>query len=137
MSFKIQPVSYFNLTVKDEPGEAYNFLGFLAQAGINLQAFNAIPIGPASTQLTLFPENDDLLLKEAEKNKLTLEGPNRAILVQGDDELGALREVHRKLYDAKVNVYACNGVSDGEGDFGYIIYVRPDAFDKALKALGL
>jgi hypothetical protein len=137
MSFKIQPVSYFNLTVKDEPGEAYNLLSLLAQAGIDLQAFNAIPIGPSSTQLTLFPENEELFLKEAEKNNMKVEGPNRAILVQGDDELGALREVHHRLFDAKVNVYACNGVSDGEGDFGYIIYVRPDAFEKAQKALGL
>lgn len=40
-----------------------------------------------------------------------------AILVQGDDELGALKEIHKKLFQVNVNVYASNGVTDGKGSF--------------------
>jgi RNA polymerase sigma factor (sigma-70 family) len=60
-----------------------------------------------------------------------------ALLVQGDDHLGVLAEVHEKLYHAGVNVYASNAVTDGKGDFGYIIYVRPETFDQAARALGI
>jgi predicted amino acid-binding ACT domain protein len=59
------------------------------------------------------------------------------LLVQGDDKLGALTEIHRKLSLANVNVYAASGVTDGAGSFGYLIYIRPEQFDNALAALGL
>jgi hypothetical protein len=58
-------------------------------------------------------------------------------LVQGDDELGALAELHMRLSDARVNVYASTGVADGRGSFGYIIYVRPEEYDRAVVSLGL
>ena len=57
--------------------------------------------------------------------------------MQGDDELGALAKVHHVLFQARVNVYASMGVSDGKGSYGYLIYVRPEAIDRAAKALGL
>ncbi|MBK6795930.1 MAG: hypothetical protein IPG76_03790 [Acidobacteria bacterium] len=66
-----------------------------------------------------------------------IDGPYHALLVQGDDELGALSRVHVKLYDAKVNVYASSGVADGKGSFGYVIYVRPEDYQKAVEALGI
>jgi hypothetical protein len=55
--------------------------------------------------------------------------------MQGDDELGALVEVHEKLYRAGVNVYASMGVSDGADKYGYVIYVREDDCERAAKAL--
>jgi len=58
-------------------------------------------------------------------------------LVQGDDELGALAELHMRLSDARVNVYASTGVADGRGSFGYIIYVRPEEYDRAVVSLAL
>jgi len=57
--------------------------------------------------------------------------------VQGDDELGALTEIHKKLYQANVNVYASNGVTDGKGSFGYILYVRPEEYERAAATLEL
>jgi len=36
-----------------------------------------------------------------------------------------------------VNVYASHGVTDGQGTFGYVLYVRPDRYEQAVKALGL
>ena len=137
MAFKIRRVDYFYTTVKDEPGQAYEVLSRLASLGINLVAVTAVPFGPMNTQLTIFPEDTAQLRNAAQKSGLKLEGPQAALLVQGDDELGALSEVHSKLYAANVNIYASSGVADGKGHFGYIIYVRPDDYEKAVTALNV
>jgi hypothetical protein len=137
MACTVRCVDYFSTTVKDQPGEAYKLLTALADLGISLLAFTAVPIGPLHTQLTIFPEDTGKLAREAQKDRLVLDGPHPALLVQGDDELGALAEFHMRLWDARVNVYASTGVADGRGCFGYIIYVRPEDYDRAVVALGL
>ena len=136
MSASISPVQYFYANVKDRPGEAYGFLSTLSGSEVNLLAFNAVPLGWNTTQLVLFPEDPGTLVRAAAECGLVLSGPERAILVQGDDELGALVDIHRILFEADVNVLASNGVTDGSGRYGYVIYVRPDNFDEAAKALG-
>lgn len=135
MAFKIRRVDYFYTTVKDQPGEAYKLLSLLASMRVSLLAFTAVPFGPMNTQLTIFPEDAGKLRSEAQKSGLKLEGPQAALLVQGDDELGALAEVHMKLYDADVNVFASSGVADGKGSYGYVIYVKPDDYERAVAAL--
>jgi hypothetical protein len=55
----------------------------------------------------------------------------------GEDRLGALAAIHERLYEAKVNVYASNGVTDGRGGFGCVLYVRSEELDRAAPALGL
>ena len=135
MSFTIRRIDYFYVTVRDEPGEAYTLLTQLAELGVNLAAFTAIPFGPLRTQLTIFPEDTGAIQEAAKRASLTLDGPHPALLVQGDDELGALASVHAKLANAGVNVFASNGVTDGRGAYGYVMYVRPEDVDKALAAL--
>jgi hypothetical protein len=49
--------------------------------------------------------------------------------------LGALAEIHKRLRDANVNIYASTGVTDGEGRYGYVIYVREEDHQSAAKAL--
>jgi hypothetical protein len=137
MAFNVRRIDYFAATVRDEPGEAYKLLTALANLGVNLLAFAAVPTGPLHTQLTIFPEDSAKLANEAKKGHLVLDGPHPAVLVQGDDELGALAELHMKLLRASVNVYAATGVADGRGSFGYVIYVRPEQYDMAVAALGL
>ena len=39
--------------------------------------------------------------------------------------------------DASVNVYASSGVTDGQGSFGYLIYLRSGDFETAAAALGV
>jgi len=135
MPYSINRIAYFNTTVRDQPGEAYRALQALADLGINLLAFTATPVGPTSAQLTVFPEDEALLIDAAKKARLPLDGPHPALLVQGDDKLGALAGIHEKLYAADVNVYASSGVSDGRGGFGYVVYIRPDQFEQACDAL--
>jgi hypothetical protein len=135
MAYRIRKVDYFYTTVRDRPGEAYNLLSQLADLGLNMVAFTAVPVGPSQTQLTLFPEDALMMESVAQRAGLRLDGPHAAILVQGDDELGALAEVHQKLFHGNVNVYAATGVTDGRGSFGYLIYVRPEEFEVAAQIL--
>jgi len=137
VTVKIQRVAYFHATVQDRPGEAYKMLSQLAQAGVNLLAFSAIPTGSDQTQLMIFPEEEALLLRAAKETGLQLSGPQHAFLCHGDDKLGALAEFHLRLYNANINVYASSGVSAGHGRFGYMVYVRADQFEAAAQVLGV
>ncbi|MCB0217901.1 MAG: hypothetical protein H6648_07280 [Caldilineae bacterium] len=137
MACTVRRVDYFYTTTTDRPGEAYKLLTMLEELGIYLLAFTAVPTGPDSTQLALFPDETHKLLHEATQAGLKLEGPHQALLVQGDDELGALVGIHSKLYQANVNVYAATGVTDGDGSFGYLLYIRPESMDAAVEALQL
>ncbi len=42
-----------------------------------------------------------------------------------------LADIHQVLYEANVNVYASNGVTDSKGSFGYLLYVRPEEYERA------
>jgi len=137
MAYSIRRVEYFYTTLRDRPGEAYKLLAQMAEMGLNMLAFTAVPVGPTQTQLTIFPEDFGKMALAAKRAGMSLDGPHSALLVQGDDELGALAEIHQDLYEADVNVYASTGVTDGRGSFGYLIYVRPEDFDRAAKALSI
>ena len=136
MDTEIQRVRYFYAMVKDTPGEAYRLLTQLTSAEVNLLAFKAIPMGPGLTQLVLFPETPERLAAAAEETGIVLTGPQYAFLIRGDDRLGALVEIHQKLSEANINVYASDGVSNRRGGYGYVLYVRPDEFESAASILG-
>ncbi len=81
MACSVRRVDYFTTTVTDRPGEAYKLLTTLANLGISLLAFTAVPIGPLHTHLTLFPGDTGKLAREAQKAPLVLDGPHPALLV--------------------------------------------------------
>ena len=137
MTHRISRAEYFYADVSDELGAAYRVLAALAERGVDLVAFTAVPSGPNRAQFALFPTDATRLQAEARAAALPLNGPYHALLVQGEDELGALARVHERLFEAGVDVYASSGVADGHGSFGYVIYVREDQFDRAAAALGL
>lgn len=137
MAFTIRAVDYYYATVRDELGAAYRVLSALAERGVNLLAFTAVPSGPNLAQFALFPQDPNSFLAEARSAQLPLDGPHHAFLVQGDDELGALASVHERLFEVGVDIYASAGVTDGQGAFGYIVYVREDQFEQAAGALGV
>ena len=68
---------------------------------------------------------------------MNLLGPYSAFIINGSDEIGALARIHEKLYNANVNVYASNGVTDGHNEYGYIVYIRHEDIEKASAALGV
>lgn len=137
MAITVRRVDYFHTTVRDEPGEGYKLFSRLADQGVNLLAFTAIPVGPMNTQVTLFPEESSRLQAAARDAGISLVGPQEALLVHGDDELGAAASIYERLFRAGVNVYASSGVTDGRGAFGYVLYVRPGEYSRAVDALGI
>ena len=137
MALSISRVEYFYCNVRDRPGEAHRLLSMLAASSVNLLAFNAIPMGLDQTQLVLFPDDAGTLARLAEAEGLLLDGPQFALLIRGDDELGALAEIHRKLFDEGVNISAACGITDGTGRFGYLVYVAAEDFTGAATALGI
>ena len=137
MPYSIRRVEYYYTSVRDRPGAAYKLLAQMAEMGLNLVAFTAVPMGPMHTQLTIFPEDPARMSAMAQRAGMKVDGPHPAFLVQGDDELGALAEIHQTLYQANVNVFASTGVTDGSGTFGYLVYVRSEDFDRASKSLSI
>ena len=135
MKFSLRSVEYFYTRVEDEPGRAYGLLAKLASEDINLLAFSAVPYGPNHVELTIFPDRSTDFQRIAQKLGWVLTGPQHACLIQGDDNLGALAEIHKRLRDANVNIYASTGVTDGEGRYGYVIYVKEESHQSAAKAL--
>jgi hypothetical protein len=135
MAFSVRPIDYFYVNTRDDIGAAYRVLSALAARGVNLLAFTAVPSFPDRAQFSLFPEDPTMFAAEADLAQIEYEGPHHALLVQGDDELGRLAEIHERLFEAGVDVYASSGVGDGRGAFGYVVYVREDQFAQAVAAL--
>ncbi|GAG36595.1 unnamed protein product, partial [marine sediment metagenome] len=82
-------------------------------------------------------EDAEHLKRVAADAGIDLIGPKKAFLIQGEDRVGALVEYHLVLANAGINVYASNGVNDGTGRFGYILWVLPEDYEKAAEALGI
>ena len=135
MAVEITRTDYFYATVRDRPGEAFLVLRELAAGEVNLRAFHAVPLGPNGVQLTLFPQSVERLAVVAEKIGLVLDGPHPALLVQGDDRLGALADIHNCLADAGISVFSSSGVTSGPRGFGYVVYVNHGEIDSAVAAL--
>jgi hypothetical protein len=136
MSIVVKSISYFYATVHDKPGEGRKLLEFLSANNVNLLAFTAFPVGEGKTQFDFFPEDPGQLLIAAQEAGMKLTGPKKAFIIQGDDQEGALIESHLRLADAGINVHAGNGVIDGAGHFGFVLWVDKKDYGKAAQILG-
>src|ERR1035437_7567166 len=85
VAFTVKRVEYYYANVRDELGAAYRVLTALAERGVELLAFTAVPSGPGLAQFALFPADPNVLQAEARSAGLELDGPYHALLVQGDD----------------------------------------------------
>ena len=132
---RVKNVEYYYTIVADRPGEARKLLDFLSERTVNLLALTAFPVGEGKTQIDLIPDNPEILKEAAKDAQIDLVGPKKAFLLQGEDRIGALYDFHLKLSNAGINIYACNGVVDGTGRFGYVIWVDPSDYDEAAKVL--
>jgi hypothetical protein len=131
----VKEVEYYYALVADRPGEARKLLEFLSEKMVNLLALTAFPVGEGESQIDLIPSDPEMLKAAAEDAGIPLVGPKRAFLLQGTDSIGALYDFHLKLSNAGINIYACNGVVDDTGRFGYVIWVPQDDFEEAAQAL--
>ena len=135
MASTVKEVEYYYSLVADRPGEARKLLEFLSEREVNLFAFTAFPAGDDKGKLVFIPANPETLSEAAADAQISLIGPKKAFLIQGEDQIGALYDFHLKLSNAGINIRAANGVVDGTGRFGYVIWVNPDDYEKTSKAL--
>ena len=135
MAFDIKKTEYYIITVEGHVGEGFKLLSVFAGVGVNLLAFKAVPLAPGHTQFTLFPDDGLKMSAGAKKAGLNLDGPHAALLIQGDDESGALADIYAKLAQAEIKVYESSGIANIQGRYGVVLYVEPAECDKALAAL--
>ena len=136
MAETVRIVDYFYAIVGDKPGEARRFLEHLSEHEVNLHAFTGFPLSDGRAQLDFIPELSTRLVKAAEDAGISLIGPKKAFLIRGEDRIGALHDYHLKLSNAGINIYASSGTTDGSGRFGYVIWVKPEDFEKAARTIG-
>lgn len=135
MSSRVKEVEYFYALVADRPGEARKLLEFLSEIQVNLLAFTAYPVGGGKSKLVFIPSDSAELERAAADAAIALTGPKKAFLIQGEDRIGALYDFHLKLSNAGINIHASNGVVDGTGRFGYVVWVNPSDYEDAAEAL--
>lgn len=135
MADKARRVDYFYAEVADAPGEGARIFQKLKDAGVNLLSFNAFPGVANKAQIDFVPESSDAFVKAAKSAGITLSAKKQALFVQGTDRAGAAADILKKLADAKINVRAATGCAAEHG-FGVILWVRPEDFSAAAKALG-
>jgi hypothetical protein len=137
MTTSIRRIEYFHTLVEDKSGVAYGLLELLKKKGVNLVAFTAFPSGPGHIQVDFFPDNTKQLQAAMAEAGIRLTGPGQAFLIQGGDDAGAILKHHQQLSDAGINVIASNGVSDGTGRFGYVLWVKDEDYERAASAMGV
>lgn len=137
MAISIRRTQYFYAVVDDRPGSGLKVLKALQSKGVNLLAFTAFPVADKQAQFDFFPESAEKLHKACIDTGITLRGPKNAFIVQGDDEPGALVDIHEKLASAGISAYAANGTTDGASHFGYVLWVKSSDFEKAASVLGI
>jgi hypothetical protein len=135
MISSVSDVEFFSVVVEDKPGESRKLLDFLSEKLVNLLALTLFPLEGGQSRIDICPEDPDHLREAAEDAAISLEGPRKAHLIQGEDKIGALYDFHLKLSNAGINIRASNGVVDGTGRFGYVIWVNEDDYEAAGQAL--
>lgn len=136
MAENIRRVEYYYVVVKDKPGSGAAVLDALQEAGVNLLAYLGFPAGRGKSQIDLVPGNPDVFKAAAQRAGLKLSRVKRAFLVDGDDRIGAVADLTRRLAEAKVNVTAACATGSG-GRYGMILWVPPASYAKAAKVLGV
>lgn len=137
MADSVRRVEYCYVTLPDLPGEGERIFSLLKQRRVNLLAVLGFPSAGGRTQVDLVPEDVEALREAAESSGLTLSDTKQAFLIQGDDRLGAVEESLGKLAAAGVNVRADAAISDGSGHFGMLVWVAPEEYEDAARALGV
>ena len=136
MAEVVRQIDYYYVTVRNEAGAGFEVLSALKDRGVNLLAYLGFPRTSEQSQIDLVPENADGLKRAAGQSGLTLIGPKRAFLIQGDDRTGVVADLTRRLANTKINITAAAATSAGAGRYGMILWVAPADYDRAAKVLG-
>jgi len=137
MAETIRRIEYYYVVVPDKPGAGAAVLSALREGGVNLVAYLGFPAGRGKSQIDLVPQDPGALQQVARQARLKLSRAKRAFLVEGDDRIGAVADLTRRLAEAKVNVTAASATAAGAGRYGMILWVPPASYAKAAKTLGV
>jgi hypothetical protein len=135
MAETVSQLEYFYVQVADKPGEGARALTTLKEAGVNLLAFTGFPEGRRA-QLDFFPEDPVAFKRVAKAAGWKITGPKRALLVQGDDRIGAIADLVDTLASAKINIIAVDAACAGGGRYAAIVWVDQRNVARAAKLLG-
>jgi hypothetical protein len=131
----VRKVGYFAATVSNSAGQGARILDALRQSKVNLLAFTGFPEG-GRAQIDFVPDKPGLFLKAARKAGLKPRKRKVGFLVQGQDRVGAVADIMKKLAKARINVTAINAVTSGKRRFAAILWVKPKNVAKAARVLG-
>src|SRR2546428_10202426 len=123
MADTIRRVSYCYTTASDKPGEGARLLRVLKAAGVNLLAFHAFP-SARKAQVDFVAADGTALAAAAQGAKIKLSKPKTALLIDGDDRVGALADTMAKLGAAKINATAVSAVSAVVGSYVAMPWVK-------------
>lgn len=137
MAEDIRKVDYFYAIVPNKLGEGARILSDLCGAGINLIGFSGFPSGARRAQLDFMPEDSAAFTKAARKAGLKLSRRKTGLLIQGNDQPGAVAEIFEKLAAAGINVTSLQAASAGGGRYGAMLWVKASDMRKAVRALGI
>lgn len=137
MSIKVSKAEYYSAVFDDKSGVAAGLFKLFKKNNVNLLAFHAFPKGNNQSQIDFFPKNPKRFGSILAEIGVKLAGPKYSFLLQGVDDLGAITEQHDLLAKQNISFRASSGVVDGDGHFGYIIWVKPQDFDRAAEAFGI
>lgn len=134
MADEIRRVDYYPVMITHRAGEGAKLFGTFKKAKVDFFAIHAFPEG-RKAQVDFVPEDPATFEKAAKASGIKLGRKKSAFLIRGRDRIGALADALGKLGNTKVNVTAVDAMSTG-GNYGVLLWVRPNKVDVAAKALG-
>jgi len=132
----VRRVEYYYTIVPHRTGGGAKVFKALKAEGVNLVALNGFPISVRRAQLDFVPSSQKAFLEAAKKARIKLVGPRVALLIQGEDRVGAVADILSKLGRARINVTAMQAIASGGGRYGAILWVKPRNIGKAAQVLG-
>lgn len=136
MADRVKKVTYCYVKVPNRAGQGQKVLSKLREEGINLLAYTGFPTKGGKAQLDFIPEDLGAFRRVARKNGWRVSKAKKGFLITGQDRIGAVDRHIGKLADAKISVTAADAVMAGKGRYGMILWVSPQAYARASRALG-
>ncbi len=137
MADQVRQVDYYYVTVPDRPGEASKLLSEVKKAGVNLLAYHSFPTTGGMSQIDFVPEDSEAFRQASSKLGWKLSDRKRAFLVRGEDQVGAVADIHEKIAKGGINLTAATAAGGGSGRYGMILWVKPADQERARKAFGI
>jgi hypothetical protein len=134
MAFDVKRVEFYETTVQGHAAEASRLLFLIAGLGVNLLAYKAVPLEPMRTRFSLVLNDGSGMTAGAKKAGLKLDGPHHGLLIQGDDESGALAHIYERLSRTDIDVRDSSGIANIEGRYGVVLYLKQEDCDRAIAA---